>query len=594
MPRRGLRLWTLLGAATLAGVAAAAPGENELAAAQAALGRGDGIAAQVALDKALNAGAPRENLAAMMGEAWLDQGELKRAREWLGGGEFAPGTELRGYRMLGRLERQEGNLGAAGAAYDRALAVAPNNSALWVDIARLRYAGGEHLSSLAAAEKAVALDGANSQALLLRGQMVRDAFGPAAALPWFEAALAQAPDDLETLGEFAATLGEADRPSEMLAIVRRLHEIDPNNPRGFFLQAVLAARAGNFDLARGVLNRIKGGYNDAPAVLLLRGGLELEAGNSAVAADLMDRLVRLQPANRRAQHLLAQALLAEGEFSVLVNRLAPLAAQDDATPYLLTAVAMAYEAMDKRDLAAPLLDRAAHGGQPGQSVASDDGSQELPGSGAQLRGLLRSGQGGAALAMAERLRADQPGSGDVAGLLGDALTAAGRPGDALARYRDAAKVRFNEDLLLRIMVAEAMAGRRSEQDTLVAQFHAGNPASRLAVRLAVTRAAQRGDWAGAIASLESLVARGGQADIRLLCDLSFAQLRSGDENAAVVTAERAYRLQPASAVASQALGMALAASGQRPRAARSLLDKARKIAGDNPLLAEARDRLNGS
>jgi Flp pilus assembly protein TadD len=250
--------------------------------------------------------------------------------------------------------------------------------------------------------------------------------------------------------------------------------------------------------------------------------------------------------------------------------------------------------LDQRDLAAPLLDRAARGGQPGQSVASDDGSQDLRGSGAQLRGLLRSGQGAAALAMAERFRALEPGSGDAAGLLGDALTAAGRPGEARDHYRVAAKVRFNEDLLLRIMVAEAMAGRRSEQETVVAQFHAGNPASRLAVRLAATSAAQRDDWAGAIVPLESLVARGGQGDVRLLCDLSFAQLRSGDTSAARTTAERAYRLQPASLLATQALGMALAAAGERPRAARSLLDKARKIGGDNPLLAEARAKLKGS
>ena len=39
-----------------------------------------------------------------MGEAWLDQGDLKRAREWLGAGAFAKGTEVQGLRMLARLD----------------------------------------------------------------------------------------------------------------------------------------------------------------------------------------------------------------------------------------------------------------------------------------------------------------------------------------------------------------------------------------------------------------------------------------------------------------------------------------------------------
>ena len=57
------------------------------------------------------------------------------------------------------------------------------------------------------------------------------------------------------------------------------------------------------------------------------------------------------------------------------------------------------------------------------------------------------------------------------------------------------------------------------------------------------------------------------------------------------SAERAYALQRGSGVAAQALGMALAAAGEEPQRARDLLDKARRIGGDNPLLAEARAQL---
>lgn len=593
MPDTRARIVAVLAATVLAaGALAAAPGEDDIGNARAALARGDGIAAEAALKRALDAGAPREAVAAGMGEAWLDQGDLRRAREWLGGANFAPGTEVYGLRMLARLERADGNPLAAGPVYDRAIAIAPDDAVLWVDIARWRYAGGEHLKALDAADRALEVDPNYVGALLLRGQMVRDAFGPTAALPWFEAALAQKPDEVELLEEYAATLGEADRATEMLVVVRRLHEVDPKNARGFFLQSVLAARAGNYPLARDILNRIGGPVRGQPATQLLEGALELETGNTAQAIDVLDRLSRRQPANQRVRHLLARAILDSGDYLEVVRRFAPMAARRDASAYLMIVVARAHEALGARDLAAPLLDRAA--AEPaGQLAAADETFDGLPAPGiaAQMRSLLGSGQIGAAQAYAERLRSQNPGSGDVLALSGDAFAAAGRPGDALARYRDAARVRFNEDLLLRMQVALAQAGQSGQQEALIEQFRSGNPGSVLAARLAATKAAQRGDWAASRVLLEALVVRGAGRDVRLLCDLSFAQLQAGDESAAAETAARAYRLQPSSLVATQAYAIALAASGEQPKAARSLLEKAKRIGGDNPLLAEARKRL---
>ncbi|MCB2060881.1 MAG: hypothetical protein KDE21_10270, partial [Novosphingobium sp.] len=69
------------------------------------------------------------------------------------------------------------------------------------------------------------------------------------------------------------------------------------------------------------------------------------------------------------------------------------------------------------------------------------------------------------------------------------------------------------------------------------------------------------------------------------------QLRDGDARQAALTAREAYRVQRASPVAAQALGLSLAALGQSPANARALLEKARLIMGDSPLLAEGRRLL---
>src|ERR1700712_595772 len=199
-PERGLKLAVIAAcaAAALIGTsltAASSQVATFIASAQTALRQGDGIAAEADLQRALDAGAGRADVAAAMGDALIQQGANDKAREWLAPGQFAGGQESYGWRMLGRLGRGEGNLPAAGKAYDRALQFAPNDGGLWVDIGRLRYAGGEQLQAVDAADRAMALAPADPRALEFRGQLIRDQFGLTAALPWFAAGLRQQPDD---------------------------------------------------------------------------------------------------------------------------------------------------------------------------------------------------------------------------------------------------------------------------------------------------------------------------------------------------------------------------------------------------------------
>ena len=57
----------------------------------------------------------------------------------------------------------------------------------------------------------------------------------------------------------------------------------------------MAARAGNDNLARRLLWRTDGAYDEVPAGRLLAGILELRTGNAALAVDQFDALVRQQP-----------------------------------------------------------------------------------------------------------------------------------------------------------------------------------------------------------------------------------------------------------------------------------------------------------
>ena len=524
------------------------------------LARGDGIAAEFRLRKALAAGAPREAVAARMGEALIAQDQRAKARTWLAPGRFAAGEATHGYRMLGLLERLDGNLPAAGKAYDRALAIEVRNPALWVDIGRLRYAGGEQLQAIEAADYALQLDPANVRALEFRGQLVRDQFGLAGSLAWFEAALAQAPDDLSVLGEYATTLGELGRAKDMLAATRAMLERDPKNAKALYLQAVLAARAGDAGLARSLLAKTGHKLDAMPAKMLLEGVLELRQGNNLLAIEALERLVQRQPANERAQALLAAAYYAQGNYKVVARRFGPVAREDTASPYLMTLVARAHEIIGERDAAVPLLERA---------FRTDDRPFAPVSAGTEVGTLIAEHRFAEAAALAERRRAANPGSYATQSDGGDAQLALGNAGAAIERYKLAARVRLPESLVLRMTGALARSGEDAAAGRLVEGYLTQSPASRGVLREAAGFAVRRGDTARAVRLLDTLRGSGGGSDARLLADLALAQLRNGDAATAEATAREAYRLLPASAFTARAWELALAALKQRPDDAKS-------------------------
>lgn len=553
-----------IGAGTLAASSHVA---GFMAAAQTALGHGDGIAAEADLERALDAGAGRADVAAAMGDALLQQGANDKAREWLAPGQFVGGTESYGWRMLGQLERAEGNLPAAGKAYDRALQYAPNDGELWVDIGRLRYAGGEQLQAVDAAERALAVAPADPRALEFRGQLIRDQYGLTAALPWFEAGLKQQPDDLALLGEYAATLGELGRAKDMLKATRHMLALDPGNARALYLQAVLAARASKMDLARALLGRISDRMSDIPAAMLLSGALELEADNPNLAIDVLDRLVRLQPANGPARLLLARAAAVAADRAQLFSAYPEETA---GSPYLLTLQARAHEDDGRRDLAALLLSRAAGtrsapapiGERQDAGALAADWAEtpDRTGTGVPyVRKLVVTGNLALAGEIAEKLRQANPGSADAQAIVGDVQLLQHNPAGAIERYRIAAKVRVTPDLVGRMALALDGLGQSAAADQLVEARLAASPTDRHLNRLAAERAARRGDWARARALLEYL-APAMIRDPGLLGELAQARLRTGDKAAAEQAAAAAYALRRGSAATTR--GYAATASGE--------------------------------
>lgn len=463
--------------------------------ARAALAKGDGIAAEAPLRDAIRRGAKADGLRAELGEALLLQGDLRQAREILYGGDFVADSAARGWHVRGRLELADGRLPEAGQAFDRALRLDSNDAALWIDIARLRFRGGEQAQAIEAADRAVRLGPKDPRALELRGVLVREQFGLFAALPWFETGLQIAPDDPGLLGEYAATLGEIGRYKAMLVVCRKLAEVDPANVRVLYLQAVLAARAGQTALARQILLQTGTALRDMPAAMLLNGILEYRAGNANLAVGHFDRLVQIQPENLQARMLLVRALKRQRLDAEAIAAAGLWIKQGFAPPYLLAVTGQAYSATGRKQEAAALLARSEALGEyaaepifPGQplgvlalnySDAPNMASNAVP----YIRGLIDAGDDLRAIAVADRLRMANPGAADAWLLAGDSRMVAGDQLAALDMYGHAALIRFNLPALLRIDHAMRALGRPADANAMVARYLRQNPGHPQALKL---------------------------------------------------------------------------------------------------------------
>ena len=537
--------------------------DRALAAARTALATGDGIAAQARLRDAQTAGASDDDVRALMGEALLAQGDLAKARKWLAPGGFSPPTRVLGFRMLGRLELRERHLPAAGAAFDRALAVAPDDAHLWTDIARLRYTGGEQAQAIEAADRALKSGPGDPAALAFRALLIRNQNGLAAALPWFDAALARTPEDVGIRADYAATLADMGHFAAALKEIRAVQKATPGDPRMFYYQATIAARSGNSALARRLMQRAKDKLRDVPGAMLLNAALELDAGNVNIAVELSDRLLRYQPDNQLAQHILARALARSGDAAAVVTRFGDLAERADASPYLLTVVARAYEEIGRRREAitllkqaaappAPLLQPLPAGAElPVLAQRYPDAPRQAADAVPYIRALLALGQTDTAAAAALKLLGGNPGAPDAYLIAGDATLARSNPAAALPHYQTAAAIRVGESELLRLDRTLRGVGRARDADMLVLAYAVENPQSLVAARLLANVRGRGGPWEQSAELLDCIGVSSGWRDASLLADLAFARLREGRGDEARRLARRAVLLQPASPSARQ-------------------------------------------
>ncbi len=371
---------------------------------------------------------------------------------------------------------------------------------------------GDFIGAYRVAETAAAQFPASADAVLLAANFIRDRYGLAAALPWYDRVLLLDPKNITARLDKAAAQGDAGQTLEMLRTTREVLTLDPRNAPAFILQAMLAARAGRWELARTLYEHATGRMDAVPAVMLLRGAIGIQTGGTEAAIAALRGLVDAQPGNRPARHLLALALWRSHDAQATIDTLKPIADDGDVWAQLL--MARACEAVGDRVGAAILLDRAA---APGSGMRTEPGRV-------------------------------------------DATTAQ-------------ANIRFAPPVAFRLIDALNRAGDTSAGETVMATLVEQFPATPAVLHLAANDALARGEWGRAITALQLARLRTGDGDAQLLIEQAWAHSARGQRSDARDLAARAYALMPSHAAVTAGYGWLLAQSGDRSGGA-ALLRKA--------------------
>jgi cellulose synthase operon protein C len=546
---------------------------------------GNGEFAAKALDKAAARGIAEQRINHLRGHAALLQGDAKAAIALLQPQRVEPKFHAYAARTLAKAYAATGDYNAASKAFDDAIKLSPNEAGLWVDVGRYRFSTGNIASAIDAGERAVKLAPANTNALTLMGELVRTQYGLVASIPWFERALSADSQNLTAMIELAGTYGDAGKSTAMLALTRRIMILDQGNPRAYYLQAVLAARANKPELARGILYKIGDRLDGLPGVTLLRGILEFQAGANEQAVRMLLPLLNQQPGNDKVRQMVGAAKLRMEDYDGAIAVLMPLARRGDADSYALTLIGRAFEAKGDRVAAAQFLDRV---GTPWRGAYApldvprpagnpNDAAVAVP----DIANLIASGRTADALNRARSIQAQNPGVPAGYVLVGDSLTAMNQPAAAAEAYRKAANIRFNESTALRLARALSVAGKPDEGLQVLKLFTAQNPRSIPARVLSADVAIFRKDWDRAIILLEGLRTQIGNRDAMLLNTLSWAYLNQGNADKAVANARAAYALAPTHPVIANSWGWALYKTGRNKAKGLAFLKKASAQAPGN-------------
>ncbi|MDR7332393.1 XrtA/PEP-CTERM system TPR-repeat protein PrsT [Roseateles asaccharophilus] len=334
---------------------------------KALLANSQPAAAEVAFNDALRLGVNRAEVVVPLAMALSAQG---RQPQMLEDPRLLPSGLPPGVRQSLLLERalaqsDLGDVKMALASVLEARALNANDPGSWVAELPLRVRARQFNEALAAADQALKLAPNDAEALYQRGATLHAMGQVTQALATYDKIVQLSPKHADTRLARAGIYVDLDRDADALAEVNELLRLKPRDPRGTYLQALLAERAGRPADTKKSLKALTELLDPVPIehirfrpqLLMLNGLAHFGLGELEKARPYLE-LASRQQAGNPLNKLLAQIALAEPNPGRAADLLEAYVKARPGDGQALQMLASTYMSQGKHDRAASLMQEA--------------------------------------------------------------------------------------------------------------------------------------------------------------------------------------------------------------------------------------------
>lgn len=329
-----------------------ATSEDFLALAQIYVTQLNGVAAQVAVEKARSHGALDAQTALQMGSAYMLQGRLKEAKEELRNIKLSGRDGFEALMLQADIAVQEGDIPLARKFYSFAAETDRATARVDMGLALLEFGEDNLEAAKAAAAMALSKDADNAMAYYVLGAIARLDGQPDQALDLLHTAIGKQPQNIHALLELTAAYLDVGKPEEAERVLDAAMAIAPRYALTQFYVAFLHAQKGELREAQDILLRTGELVTAYPAATRLFGLVSYQLENYSAAAKYLQIFLDRNPSDRQVRLALAESYVKAGSAEKSLVVLEPLTHDDAQDAEAQAAAGAANAAMGNNRIAA--------------------------------------------------------------------------------------------------------------------------------------------------------------------------------------------------------------------------------------------------
>jgi putative PEP-CTERM system TPR-repeat lipoprotein len=364
------------------------------------LSGGDAKAAAIELAKALELGAPEDEVVPALARALLGAGESTQLLGQFGRLTLPSAGAMADLQAtLAAAHAAQGNADSARQAAEKAMAAQPGHAPATIMLARLDLMAGDRAAALRRLEALLVARPGHEDAGLLRGELLMATrVEVPAAIEQFRQVRDANPKSVAGHAALVNALVQIDRLDEARQAFEPLKPLAPRHPETLFLQAQFAYADNKLKEAAETLDAILARAPNNLRTLTLAGATQFRLQQYPLAEGLLGRALKIAPDLRLARHLLAQTQLRSAQPARALDVLQPLLAAPQPDKDTLALAGEAYlqagdptrsEAAFRQALKAAPVDTALQTKVATAQLARGDNAAAL----AQLESITRSDPG---------------------------------------------------------------------------------------------------------------------------------------------------------------------------------------------------------